>query len=500
MKLDKYQDKAVITEEDKVVVIACAGSGKTRVLTERIRYLIEEKHEPPANIVAITLTNQAADEIITRLSDVNGIQNMFIGTIHSMAYNILRTLGFNFRILSDELDYEIHMELIKKHAKFLTEKEYTKYRTSLLSYKLGLIQEGELLRNISRESLSELNALEGNPTQEYPVTMKTICESRNIIQFDDLLRLVINSGINVNINHLLVDEFQDIGSLEYKFITSLNSKNIFVVGDDWQSIYSFRGSNLDIFKSLYNDPDYTKFLLSNNYRSDTNIVDLSNTIIECSRHKINKPVFCNSKDSGNITYIRDDKLFNKLEEIRDEGDYRSWFILARSNKDVVYLSNLLQNFNVPYSIFRREGMSGNDIKALMYNNTVKLMTIHASKGLESDNVLVYGDYTSNLKNTCYRLKDEEIRVYYVAVTRARKNLVIVSKSSFNNKLNVDNVKLNITGAHFINNSNFNAVKEKICKELDNKCDAASFYDPDLDDTRSLPSFEELEKLEGEMYS
>jgi hypothetical protein len=109
-----------------------------------------------------------------RLYDVPGINSTFIGTIHSMAYNILRNLGYNFKILTDDLDYDLHLELIHKYAQSITEKDYKKYRTQFLSYKLGLISENELMKGISYDSLKELNWMDSDPTDEHPITIKSI--------------------------------------------------------------------------------------------------------------------------------------------------------------------------------------------------------------------------------------------------------------------------------------------------------------------------------------
>lgn len=433
MVLDDNQRAAVETTSSNVLVAACAGSGKTRVLTERIRYLIDNG-ENPSNIVAITLTNQAADEMLSRLDGVPGINAMFVGTIHSLAYQILRALGYNFKILTDDVDYQLHLEIINKYAKSLTVKEYDKYRTMYLSYKLGIISENRLLDSLSYDSLQELNWMDEEPTDKHPVTVKSLCKSRNIIEFDDLLRFVNSSGVKLYINHLLVDEFQDIGPLEYKFIKKLGASNLFYVGDDWQSIYGFKGSNLEVFRDLYNNDKFTKYVLSNNYRSCHNIVDLGNRIIGYDYKHIDKPVTSTIEDNGIIKYVGEEVLLDILHDI-DEQDYHDWFVLTRSNKDLVYLQNVLQMEGIPTSIFRREGMSKDDITALMNLNTVKLMTIHAAKGLESDNVLLYGNYSRVLDN----IRDaEEIRIYYVAVTRARKNLIIMRKNNYKKNLDVSN--------------------------------------------------------------
>lgn len=480
MKLDKNQEAAVTTKERNAIVVACAGSGKTRVLTERIRHLIVNEKVDPSGIVAITLTNQAADEMSTRLYDVPGIQGAFIGTIHSFAYNILKYLGYNFSILSDEMDYKLHVELIQKYCKHLKKDEYEKYRNHLLAYKLGIISEGNMLKGISHESLEELSYIEGDTVNpKYPETIQSLCRARSIIQFDDLLRFVVNSNCNIEIDHLLVDEFQDIGTLEYKFISSFNINHKFFVGDDWQSIYSFRGSNLEIFKALCKDPEFTTYMLNVNYRSCKEIISFSNDIIDYN-NGIDKEVTFNRTTRGKVTYKRnDDGLVEILNSIQEVGNYKEYFLLARSNKEVVYLASVLSALGIPYSLFKRDGMTSTDLKLLMFENSIKVMTIHSSKGLECKNVILYGKY-GNPSFTCRKLKPEEVRVYYVAATRATDNLYIVESKSFLKNIDPTQALTSIQGTRGMtlhlssatqishNGSNLNDILKVMNSNIDNK--------------------------------
>lgn len=497
LKLDSNQEAAVHTKAKNAIVVACAGSGKTRVLTERVRHLIVNEGVDPSDIVAITLTNQAADEMSMRLYDVPGIQGAFIGTIHSFAYNILRYLGYKFSILSDEMDYKLHMELIQKYCKYLKKEEYEKYRTYLLAYKLGLADEDNMLKGISHNSLEELTYIEGDKIHpNYPETIKSLCRARGIIQFDDLLRFVVNSGCNIKIKHLLVDEFQDIGTLEYEFITKFDVEHKFFVGDDWQSIYSFRGSNLEIFKALCKDPTFTMYQLTTNYRSCRAIIKFSNRIISYNKG-IDKDVTWDRIDNGAIIYKDGDKgLLEILDDIKRVGNFKDYFLLARSNKEVVYLTGLLGNLGIPYAIFKREGMSSSDIKLLMFENSIKVMTIHASKGLECRNVILYGKY-GNPGATCTRLKPEEIRVYYVAATRAMNTLYIVESKNFLNgidpsialrNISIGNAKptLSLNSAVVINSDGpkglTNAMLDNVKKDLDRK-----HYDQSPEDPFDTPN-------------
>ena len=293
MELDKQQEKVVHSSSHNILVIASAGSGKTRVLTERIRYLIEEKSIDPKNIITITFTNQAASEMASRLSDVKDIDKAFIGTIHSLAYRALRSNDSSYKILTDELDMQLHIELIKKYCRYLTLDRYNKYKQAELQYRLGIIDSYTFSTTLTSYEKRELKEIESDyPSPTYPETLGSICKQRHIISFNELLVLATKYFKEENIisEYVFVDEFQDIGSLEYKFIMSLQSRNYFFVGDDWQSIYSFKGGNVGIFKSLYEDPNFTNYYLSTNYRSCWNIIDFSDRVIKQVKDKFNKRV------------------------------------------------------------------------------------------------------------------------------------------------------------------------------------------------------------------
>ena len=141
--LDQQQDLAVHARDNNVLVVAGAGSGKTRVLTERIKFLLEEG-VPPCNIVAITFTNMAAEEMKERLYDVEGIGDAFIGTIHSFANRVMKLSGENYRIYDDGIDNDFHRELITKYCKSLTFDRYLEYKDMKTQEMMGKITEKEL--------------------------------------------------------------------------------------------------------------------------------------------------------------------------------------------------------------------------------------------------------------------------------------------------------------------------------------------------------------------
>lgn len=443
MVLDKDQERIVTSNANNILVIASAGSGKTRVLTERVRYLIEEKGVDPKDIITITFTTAAASEMVDRLKDVKGIENAFVGTIHSFAYRALRSTNSHITLLTDDLDRLLHIELIKKYCSIITVDKYNKYTQEKLKCHLSMITKDELSMFLTTAEKNELRQIEVGPVnKKYPASIRTLCVERNIITFDQLIKLASDyfKSIGSTTEYVLVDEFQDIGNLEYKFIMSIGATNHFFVGDDWQSIYSFKGSNVELFKKLVRDKSYKKYYLTNNYRCCPEVIDYSLRIMDKVSDKFPKKVRSVRCDKGTVVTSVPDKLADMISGIRIRGDYSKWFILTRTNSDVYQLSAVLSNYGVPYTVFKRDGATQDDIDCLMKLNTVKLMTVHSSKGLENDNVILYGNFDINKKfrtrtndpNYNYKLFrfEEELKVFYVGVTRARNKIMIINSDDF----------------------------------------------------------------------
>ena len=250
MQLDQQQLEIINSTESRIIVVAGAGSGKTSVLTERIRHLILDLGTRPADIVAITFTNKAADEMLSRMQDIPDIGDAFIGTIHSFANKILHAAGLYYQLLTDEMHVRLCHELISSYAKALTVERYDEFHLLVSQVKYGTVSKREVEEFFNYDEKEEYKAIYSlTPTSDpyFPETIPTICQARGIITFDDLLKYAKQYMLETNstIKYCLVDEFQDVGNLEDRFITSLNAENYFLVGDDWQSIYKFKGANVD---------------------------------------------------------------------------------------------------------------------------------------------------------------------------------------------------------------------------------------------------------------
>lgn len=261
---------------------------------------------------------------------------------------------------------------------------------------------------------------------DYPENLYSVCKSRHIITFRELL---IESteyfrSIGGHLEYLMVDELQDIGYDEYKFIISLNADNNFFVGDDWQSIYAFKGGDVRIFLSLMNDPQWCTYHLSSNYRNSKSILDIAKCVINQASDILDKEVVAVREDTGSVKIGSKHDLSTHLRNIRDSGDWKDWFLLVRSNRDIVEVSNILSAVGVPFISFKQGGHTQQDVDMLMNMDAMKVLTVHSAKGLESKNVLLYGNFP--IRQPSYMRNSDERKVMYVGITRAMDNLIILN--------------------------------------------------------------------------
>lgn len=431
--LDKEQLAAVTATEKRIVVVAGAGSGKTRVITERIKHLLNNG-ATAANIVCITFTNAAADEMVERLGGVPGIGDAFIGTIHSFAHRVLKCSkdDSNFEMYSKEHEASFHRYLINKYCKHLTFERWLQYKDILEDEICGKVSEGSAERFLTPSENIEISLLHRSvdsigKDDSYPMSIQGLCRLHNVISFDELLERAIDyfNKNNCYPEYVLVDEFQDIGPLEYSFIKSLRAENYYFVGDDWQSIYSFKGGNVEIFKGLIRNKGWKTYYLKKNYRNSKQVLNIAESVIMQVKDKLDKKVERCNKEEGSVLVDTKDKLNSMLKAFAEnEDDFGSWFFLARTNQQTNELLQQCKKYKIPAITFKREGMSLQALRGLLASNVVKILTVHASKGLEAKNVLLYGNFPVMLPT--YLRNPEERRVMYVGITRAKENLIILN--------------------------------------------------------------------------
>ncbi len=418
VELDDEQAAAVYSEAPNILVVAGAGSGKTRVLTERIRHLVDQGVDP-VEIVAITFTNMAADEMRRRLRDIPGIGDAFIGTIHSFANRIYHHSGEMYSLLTEEAEHLIMEEILNypQHSG-LTMKRWLAYRGIQQAIVMGRADES-MLENF-------LTPAEFNVMIRCESFKEKIRKRDNIISFGELITYATEyyTSLGASMSYILVDEFQDIGTREYEFIQALKAEQYFFVGDDYQAIYGFSGGNVDIFHHLVRgDTGFQIYYLQRNYRCAREILDCGERIMQQVSNRIDKKCLCASSAKGSVT-IHSREHLDQITRLlaAEQNSWGEWFILTRTNREAYQLADLLDDTAINYCFIRRSDMTLDELDEAMAKNLVKIMTVHSSKGLENRKVILFGKFP--LKIPRWWSNFDERRVMYVGVTRAMEELHI----------------------------------------------------------------------------
>jgi len=376
--LNDAQHEAVIRTDGPVMVIAGAGSGKTRVLTYRVAHLLT-KGVDPFNILALTFTNKAAREMKERIIQIVGFadaKNVWMGTFHSIFARILRIeghlLGYpsNFTIYDTDDSKSLLKSIIKEQE--LDEKIYNvRHVLSRISgAKTNLISEREYNENFE---IQQQDKAAGKPRigDIYSIYNQRLMRSL-AMDFDDLLfktNVLLRDfpealyKYQQHFKYILVDEYQDTNYSQYLIIKKLaaNNENICVVGDDAQSIYAFRGANIKNILNLKNDyPDIKIFKLEQNYRSTKNIVNAANSIIANNKDQIFKEVWTDNDSGEKIIVIKASSdneegqlVANSIFEQKMQFQLQNsaFAILYRTNAQSRSMEEALRKCNINYKIF-----------------------------------------------------------------------------------------------------------------------------------------------------
>ena len=333
MSLTQQQQKIVDSTAHKIVVVASAASGKTATLVARTQKILDSGVNPK-EIVVITFTNAAAEELSIRLNSPQGI---FIGTIHAYANYLLRAVGVDTSNILDDEDFDLLFPLIKQ-----------------------------------------------NPNCIKPV------------------------------EHLLLDEAQDSTEEQFEFLLDMvNPTNYMLVGDHRQSIYRWRDATPDYLIDLMTHPDVTVYSLTQNYRNGYDILTFAKSIITQAGYEYYDRSQAMRDIPGKVINVEYSPVAI-ARTIKRKGDYKNWFVLARTNDQVDEMMFFLEKEGVPCVSFKRSQLTNRELYEKLQEDTVKVLTIHTSKGLEADNVVVIGARFYNIEEKC---------VSYVAATRARNLLV-----------------------------------------------------------------------------
>lgn len=370
--LNDRQKEAVISTEGPCLVIAGAGSGKTKVLTHKIAYLISEKYVKPWNIIAITFTNKAANEMKERIQNIIGdaANDLWMGTFHSICVKILRKyidrIGFDHSFLifdtsdqktlikeclkdlkvDDKLftDRAVLSEISNGKNEMLEPKDYKiKYAGDFRRETIGNIYE------LYQQRLKENNALDFDDIINY--TIKILTENPDVLEY-----------YTEKFKYVLVDEYQDTNKAQFMLVSILASKygNITVVGDNDQGIYSFRGADITNILNFEKDFPGTKIIkLEQNYRCTGNILKAANAVIKHNENKYEKKLWT-ANDEGELPsiYQAEDEydeasyVVKQINHLKTEEYYKysDFVVLYRMNSQSRAIEDILRREDIPYKI------------------------------------------------------------------------------------------------------------------------------------------------------
>jgi len=454
------QKKAIISDSDKILCVAGAGSGKTTVLTKRIEFLVKYRGIDPQKILAITFTRKAKEEMQKRLQKL-GI-NTHIYTFNSFSEKILKLHGSKIysrptKIVSYGNKVMMMMSALNTIGitiKQAIERYYTHFQkmnktleqlsNSFLNDCFSILEYFKM-QNKAPEDLSQEAPPEDkeNARMIYQIC-KHINQQMNLAGLRDFTDQLLDTikffeqspQFIPGFEHVLIDEYQDVNSTQIKLINLLRFRNLFCVGDPRQSIFGWRGSDINYilnFKKKY--PSAEIISLIKNYRSNNHIVNFINYSIKHMQLPDLQPNFEQEKQIyfKKFDSVDEEHNFVIKEILNSQIPRHEIFVLARTNKQLTELSKKLQQKNISHII------KTDEIKKPVFEKQgdVTLATIHAIKGLEAKKVFVIGCNKQNfpckasdhpvidiIKTSNYNKEEEEKRLFYVAISRAKNKLYL----------------------------------------------------------------------------
>ncbi|PIE44267.1 MAG: DNA helicase II [Gammaproteobacteria bacterium] len=369
--LNDAQREAVSAANHSLLVLAGAGSGKTRVLVHRIAWLIQVEKMTPSSIMAVTFTNKAAREMRGRIETLLGIhtRGLWFGTFHSIAHRLLRAhwreakLPENFQII----DSEDQLRLVKRLSKAL-DLEETKWPAK---------QTQSFINSTKDKGIRAQHSLNGDDLYDKVMTRiyteyETYCQRGGLADFGELLlrghELLLHNATLLDhyqrrFRHILVDEFQDTNTIQYAWLRVLAGERIpvTVVGDDDQSIYGWRGAKIENIQQFQNDFDHTRIVrLEQNYRSTQTILNAANGVIAQNPDRLGKHLWADGKKGDAIdlyaAFNEQDEANYVSERIKDFVDtdgsaYAEIAILYRSNAQSRMIEESLLRHGLPYRVY-----------------------------------------------------------------------------------------------------------------------------------------------------
>ena len=372
-KLNEQQKEAVTTTDGPVMILAGAGSGKTRVIVERIAYLIRQKGVSPKNILAVTFTNKAAEEMRMRVQEILSVDHkeVHLSTFHSLGVSLLRKsihhLGYrsNF-VIYDSRD---QLSLIKTILEDQNFDEIEVIDSKLVQYEINLAKSnGKGPEDFLEHPDSLQKEIVGKVYFQYQKIMKGC----NSIDFEDILNLTlilfekfskVMESLTERFLYIMVDEFQDTNRTQYRLLKHLTKcyRNLCVVGDDDQSIYGWRGAEIRNIFDFERDYPEVKFVrLEKNYRSTQKILSAANQVISENTQRMPKKLWSEKQDGEKLDWIQAENELEEMETIVRKikikklhygRSFLDYSILYRSNFQSRVIEEVLRESKIPYRVF-----------------------------------------------------------------------------------------------------------------------------------------------------
>ncbi|MBS3079214.1 UvrD-helicase domain-containing protein [Candidatus Pacearchaeota archaeon] len=459
-KFNDYQKKAIISENEKILCIAGAGSGKTTVLTKRIEFLVKYKGINPNKILAITFTRKAREEMQYRLVDL-GI-NTNVETFNSFSEKILlkhenQIYGRKMNVISygnkvmaimsalSDLGLTMNQVIEIYFSDSQRRNKTSEQLSNTLMNDCFFILEYFKSRNDEFYDFSEDAFGKDKPAAK---TIYNIC--KHLKKYMDLSGLrdytdqIIetikffesNKQYIPEFEYVLVDEYQDVNSMQIKLLNLLKPKNLFCVGDPRQSIFGWRGSDINyILKFQEKYPESEIITLIKNYRSTNHLVNLMNSSIRIMSLPDLENSYEDEKKISLLNFDSEEKEMNFVisEILSSDLSKDDIFVLSRTNYQLTELSKFMKQKNIPHILKTDDFLNGSTAK----KGEVTLATIHSIKGLEAHKVFIIGCNEINfpckasdhpviemIKIDNYDKEEEERRLFYVAISRAKKELFL----------------------------------------------------------------------------
>lgn len=483
IKLDENQRRIILTDEKYTMVIAGAGAGKTTTITAKVNYLIEKQKIKDEEIIIISFTNKAVDELKNRINK-DFKHNVNITTFHKLGYQIIKEnkknppkINTDNQIIKECIQQEIKkQEQIKKTRrenkiikkikniikKLKPQKKEIKVQqliqnqinicTQYISlYKSKIIEEKENKTTQSKKTKKQIEYIT-KICNKYNAELK----KRNLIDFDDIINeankiIQTTEKLNFKYKYIIIDEYQDISENRYRLIQNISKKidtKIMVVGDDWQCIYSFASSNINLFTNFKKNVEYCETLkIEKTYRNSQQLIDIAGEFIQKNPNQIKKQLKSEKQLEKPITIIKykdKEKTTQTKQEIKKTIKKALDYIIEKYGieKNILILGRYTFDKN---EILDDEIIEEESNKITYKKNTkvkIEYLTVHTSKGLGYDNVILLNarnntfGFPSKIK-TKKALKHliiedkgikyaEERRLFYVALTRTKNEILILT--------------------------------------------------------------------------